>query len=210
MTFRGTAGRKKCQLLRLARKRNPAAGPRQNNPPGKSPKTLSTPSRKNIPLNVSGKSVIYLRASHPMRGAARDRHERAVGCGGREACERRAQAARTAKPCGPGAPTLGQVREKQNFSRATVARKPGHRGERGVSRNPSRRESRIASAEPVCSCAFSVFLCTRDRGCSAHPAFPAPSRCFARAATLAKPGRIAPRQCEGMSSRFLEVESEAK
>ena len=71
-----------------------------------------------------------------------------------------------------------QVRGKQNFSRAMVARKPGHQGERGVSRNPSRRESRTASAEPVCSCAFFVSLCTRDRGCSAHPAFPAPSRCF--------------------------------
>ena len=47
-----------------------------------------------------------------------------------------------------------QVRGKQNFSRMRVARKPGHPGERGISRNPSRRESRIASAEPVCSCAF--------------------------------------------------------
>src|SRR5664279_4058997 len=31
------------------------------------------------------------------------------------------------------------------------------------------------SAEPVCSCASSSAYCTRDRGCSAHPAFPAPS-----------------------------------
>ena len=45
---------------------------RQNNPTGK------------FPLNPSGKSVIWLRVSHPMRGAGRDRHERAVGCGGRE------------------------------------------------------------------------------------------------------------------------------
>src|SRR6202035_2505230 len=29
---------------------------------------------------------------------------------------------------------------------------------------------------PLCSCAiFFLPLCTRDRGCSAHPAFPAPS-----------------------------------
>ena len=74
-------------LLRFTRKRNLAAGPRQNNPPGKSPKTLSSLWRKNIPLNVSGKSVIWLRVSHPMRGAGRDRHERAVGCGGRAACD---------------------------------------------------------------------------------------------------------------------------
>jgi len=73
------------KLLRRARKRNLAAGPRQNNPPGKSLKFMSSRLAKNIPLNMSGKSVIYLRASHPMRGAARDRHERAVGCGGREA-----------------------------------------------------------------------------------------------------------------------------
>src|SRR6266568_1933250 len=47
----------------------------------------------------------------------------------------------------------------------TVARKPGHRGERGVSRNPPRRESRIASAEPVCSCAhFFVHLAHETAG----------------------------------------------
>src|SRR5882757_858907 len=36
---------------------------------------------------------------------------------------------------------------------ATVARKPVHRGEHEISRKPLRREGRIASAEPVCSCA---------------------------------------------------------
>ena len=67
------------------------------------------------------------------------------------------------------------VKSAGNIPRATVARKPGHRGEHEISRKPLRRESRIASAGPVCSCAFSVSICTRDRGCSAHPAFPAPS-----------------------------------
>jgi hypothetical protein len=46
------------QLLRLARKRNLATGPRQNNPAGKSLKTLSSLSDKNIPLNPSGKSSL--------------------------------------------------------------------------------------------------------------------------------------------------------
>src|ERR1700736_2894686 len=50
-----------------------------------------------------------------------------------------------------------QVRERQ-LSRATVARKPGRRGEHEISRKPLRRECRIASAEPVCSCAFSCAL----------------------------------------------------
>jgi hypothetical protein len=40
---------------------------------------------------------------------------------------------------------------------------------------PLRREGRTASAEPVCSCASLSTPCTRDRGCSAHPVFPAPS-----------------------------------
>jgi hypothetical protein len=77
----------KRELLRFARKRNLETRARQNNPTGKSPKTLSSPSDKNIPLNPSGKSVFWLRVSHPMRGAGRDRHERAVGCGGREGGE---------------------------------------------------------------------------------------------------------------------------
>ena len=66
-------------------------------------------------------------------------------------------------------------------------------GRARISRNPSRRESRSASAEPVCSCAFLLYLCTRDRGCSMHPAFPAPSvsregetKCKARANHVAR------------------------
>jgi hypothetical protein len=51
------------------------------------PKTLSSPSCKNISLNPSGKSSLEIRPSHPMRGAGRDRHERAVGCGGRGSCD---------------------------------------------------------------------------------------------------------------------------
>jgi hypothetical protein len=48
----------KRQLLRFARKRNLPATMRQNNPPGKSPKTLSSPAAKNIPLSSTGKSVL--------------------------------------------------------------------------------------------------------------------------------------------------------
>mgnify|MGYP006959139559 CR=1 FL=1 len=48
-------------------------------------------------------------------------------------------------------------------------------GRARISRNPSRRESRSASAGPVCSCAQPTTHCARDRGCSVRPAFPAPS-----------------------------------
>ena len=166
-------------LLRFTRKRNLAPGLRQNTPTGKSLLIFRNSSQaresKIFRFTCRANHPYKLAPSHPMRGAARDRHERAVGCGGREACERRAQAVRTAKPCGPGAPTLASSWREASFLGAMVARKPGHQGERGISCKPSRREGRIASAEPVCSCAFFCAFCTRDRGCSAHPAFPAPS-----------------------------------
>jgi hypothetical protein len=53
------------------------------------------------------------------------------------------------------------------------ARSPGRARRKPL--KPLRREGRNASAETVCSCAFCMHFCTRDRGCSAHPAFPAPS-----------------------------------
>jgi hypothetical protein len=49
-----------------------AAWLRQNNPTGK------------ISLNLSGKSLLQIRPSHPATGAYRDRHERGMGCGGRD------------------------------------------------------------------------------------------------------------------------------
>src|SRR5437763_13159761 len=70
--------------------------------------------------------------------------------------ERRQQ--RTAKPCGPDAPTLAS--SLWSDPQATVARKPGRRGERGISRKPLRREGRIVSANlwRLRSCAF-LFAC---------------------------------------------------
>ena len=56
-------------------------------------------------------------------------------------------------------------------------------------------------------CVFANNNCTRDRGCSAHPVFPAPS-CFSRAEIHAKLGRIAPRDCGRTSSRCSIIEAE--
>ena len=47
-------------------------------------------------------------------------------------------------------------------------------------------------------CVFAVCICTRDRGCGAHPVFPAPL--FKRAKFLANLGRNAPRDCETVSA----------
>ena len=100
-----------------------------------------------------------------MRGAGRDRHERAVGCSGRGSLRETNASRRGRRSRVVLTPRRWrQVLEKQSFSGATVARKPGHRGEHEISRKPLRRESRIASAGPVCSCAFfCAFVHTRPR-----------------------------------------------
>src|SRR5207302_11229815 len=72
-------------------------------------------------------------------------------------------------------------------------------GERGISRKA------IAQGMPECSgctcmlvCALPRAHCTRDRGCSKHPAFPAPS--VLREKVHANLGRSAPREGEAMST----------
>src|SRR5258708_16207936 len=52
-------------------------------------------------------------------------------------------------------------------------------------------------------CVFYIAFCTRDRGCSAHSAFPAPST-FQGVKDDANLGRIAPRECETVSGRHCE------
>ena len=76
-------------------------------------------------------SEIY--ESRPLhRGAFRERHERGVGCDGRGGNARRAWLTRTAKSCGPDAPTLVSS-WWMHHSLTTVAKAAGHRGEHEVS-----------------------------------------------------------------------------
>jgi hypothetical protein len=82
-----------------------------NQPDGQITKNLSTPSRKNIPLNPSGKSALLACASHPMRGALRNvtnaRWDAVDAKCATDEC-----VTRTAKSCGPGAAVLAlSVRE---------------------------------------------------------------------------------------------------
>jgi hypothetical protein len=89
--------------------------------------------------------------------------------------------------CGPN-----RVRQSRQFA-GDGDKTNSSQGERGVSRKAIAQGMSDASAEPVCSCAFFTrAFCTRDRGCSAHPAFPAPSD-FRVRKFLANLGRIAPR-----------------
>jgi len=83
---------------------------------------------------------------------------------------------------------------------ATVTRRIRRRGEHGISRKA------IAQGMPECSgctcmlvCALPRAHCTRDRGCSKHPAFPAPSA-FLEGQGFSKTRALStPRECGGVS-----------
>ena len=57
-------------------------------PGGQITKNLSSPVDKNIPLNASGKSPLQARPVPPEKGRIASRHERAVGCDGRDSVGR--------------------------------------------------------------------------------------------------------------------------
>jgi hypothetical protein len=121
--------------------------------------------------------------------------------------------ARTAKPCGPGRRCYGQafrgdVREP---NRADGINSRGEGGQKESSapgrarHKPSdhRAGKAVCWASPVCCCAVSLryIFAQRTAGASRHPAFPAPSWIWGWS-DKAKLGRIAPRDCEGVSDRW--------
>src|ERR1700683_3254866 len=99
---------------------------------------------------------------------------------------------RTAKPWGPGTPTLvSSSRDDKSGGRRWLT-SPAHRGDHGVTAKPSRRECRFDSGEPVViTLVCFVLFCMRGCGCTWHPAFPAPSFIWVREKFLAKLGRVA-------------------
>jgi hypothetical protein len=83
---------------------------------------------------------------------------------------------RTAKSCGPDVAVLALSPREAKLLGGDGGKKAVHRGEHEVSCKAT------AQGRPGCSactcmlvCAFLVRNCTRDRGCSVHPVFPAPS-----------------------------------
>jgi hypothetical protein len=75
---------------------------------------------------------------------------------------RTSNATRTAKPCGPDLPTLRSSSVRRFTGRRWLS-KPGHRGERGISRNPSRRECRLIRLN-LWSLPPAFFVCRRAMG----------------------------------------------
>src|SRR3954452_16787306 len=83
---------------------------------------------------------------------------------------------RTAKTCGPDARYAGVKFRGNKLLRSDGGKRASaHRGERVISRKAIAQGMSGCLRCPVCSCAQLSTICTRDRGCSAHPAFPAPS-----------------------------------
>src|SRR5205809_2590475 len=83
-----------------------------------------------------------------------------------------------------------------------------HRGELAISRKA------IAQGRPECFrrtcmlvCVFAVANCTRDRGCGAHPVFPAPSNFREGEKLIANLGRSAPREGETVSTVIARSEA---
>jgi hypothetical protein len=83
---------------------------------------------------------------------------------------------RTAKSCGPDVAVLALSPREAKLLGGDGGKRAVRRGEHEVSRKAT------AQGRPGCSactcmlvCASSVRNCTRDRGCSVHPVFPAPS-----------------------------------
>ena len=126
---------------------------------------------------------------------------------------------RTAKPCGPGARGWRQAAGGQQSPTgirltfnpaATEARGIRLRGEHGISRKTT------AQGMPECSgcscmlvCASLRIYCTRDRGCSKHPAFPAPSD-FLGKGFLQSSGETRRENAEVCSMPATVIASEAK
>ena len=121
-------------------------------------------------------------------------------CGGRGGRDRRARRKRTAKSCGSGAAVLALSPGEAKLLAGDGGKRAVLRGEHEVSRKA------ITQGRPECFALPCMLVCiffsanrTRDRGCSKHPVFPAPS-ISKRAPDDAKLGRFSPRECGAIPS----------
>src|SRR5215469_15197799 len=131
------------------------------------------------------------------RGALRDRHERWERDAMDAARHQTNDVMRTAKSCGPGAPTLAlSSRRRIPCLAGDGGKKARFTGETTYKPlKPLRRECRLLRLN-LWFCRV-LFLLHADHGCSPHPAFPAPSSSD-EGGLLEKLGRIAPRECDHM------------
>jgi len=93
------------------------------------------------------------------RGVSRSSRTSGVGCDGREGRKRRMRSSRTAKSCGSDIPTLiSSWRRCLRILPATVAKKPVHRGEHGISRKTIAQGMPDPFGEPVVTLLACFFI----------------------------------------------------
>ena len=106
-------------------------------------------------------------------------------------CHKTNDVSRTAKSCGPGAPTLALSERSDPLM--TVARKPGSPRRSRISRNTIAQGRPVAPAEPVVL--PRAFLLHADHGCQPAPGLPC-ALVNRRGPKLQAPlGRNASREC---------------
>jgi hypothetical protein len=135
---------------------------------------LSSPLCKNISLHRLVDTALLIPPSHPTRGAYRDRHGRGAGCGGRGCALDEWRLMRTAKSCGPDAPTLASSwRKRFRWRRWQTSPVTGESAKETV-KTIARGMPDVSGVTVVTNaCAF--YHCTRGCGRAERPAFPAPS-----------------------------------
>ena len=165
-------------------------------------------SKKIFRLTCRANHPYKLAPSHPNEGRVAIVTNVAMRCGGRRARDRRARARRTAKACGSGTAALVSSSREAKLPGGDGGKKAVRREEHAISRKPSRREGRIASASPVCSCAHSTISAHGTAGATRTRSS---LRLFLiqGAATDANPGRIAPRERGCIPSRCLTIKDES-
>jgi hypothetical protein len=182
-------------------KSNPSLGLRQTDPTGKSllifRNGVKPRNQKYFCFRLPQISCISLPVSFPLEGriaivtdVERDAVDAAAS--GERMQAGRMMLKRTAKSCGSGAPGLASSLREE--AQATVATKPGHRGDHEVSRKT------IARGMPGdfrCTCGdYTRVLSTLHTRLRVHwaPGIPC-ALCLSRAIVLQNLGRIALREC---------------
>jgi hypothetical protein len=139
---------------------------------------LSSPGRKNKSLSISANQNYKLRHLIPEEGRRPSPPNVGMGCGGRG--QRRRFFAPDEALSAYGEVVWSWRRDAgakpAEQSAGDGDNKPAHRGEHDISRKAIAQGMSECSPLPcMLVCAFVCATGTRDRGCSAHPAFPAPS-----------------------------------
>jgi hypothetical protein len=155
---------------------------------------MSSPRNKNISVLQNIELRYTVGHPVPLRGALRN-----VPARGGDAVDADGDLTRVPEAYGRSRVVLTTLRlvssSQLKAARATVAKVQSSPRRARIRRQPPRRESRDASASPVCSCVFlPLYLHTRPRVQRA-PGFPCALFVFGGWQLIANLGRHAPREC---------------